>query len=97
MSHRPIFDKRIARLRKLTQRTPLPIGFDLVQWLKDRRYAQTTGEANRIILADRIRSGSHVIGTELIDGIGPDGQPEKQKVVARYQPARYKSDLIVLP
>lgn len=95
MSHRPIVNKKVARLRKL-MRQSLPVGFDLVQWLKDRRYAQTTGEANRLILNKRVRSGSHVIGIEIIDQPNALGEMEKVEIVQRYQPARYKQDLIVL-
>lgn len=61
MSHRPLNKKRAARVRKALRRTPAA-SLDIVQWLKDRRYAQTTGEAERIILAKRVRSESHPLG-----------------------------------
>lgn len=43
-------------------RSSLPARFDLVQWLKDRRYADTTGQAEKIILAGRVKSESHTLG-----------------------------------
>jgi len=61
VSSRPILKKRANRLRKVMRRTP--DGFiDLIAYLKDRGYAQTTGEAEKIILAGRVRSESHTLG-----------------------------------
>lgn len=95
MSHRSTTDKKIRRLRKMI-RQPLPVHFDLVQWLKDRGHAQTTREAAKLILDGRVRSGSHVVGTTTVEVVGADGKPEQHTVVDRYQPARYKAELIVL-
>lgn len=95
MSHRPIMQKKLRRLKKAL-RAPLPVHFDLVAWLKDRRYAQTTGEANRLILAGRVRSGSHTIGTTEVPKVDVTGEVTTETVVQRIQPARYKAELIVL-
>lgn len=61
MSKRPINTKRARRVRKLL-RKELPAYIDLIHWLKVRRYAGTTGEAERLILAGRVRSESHKLG-----------------------------------
>lgn len=61
MAKRPILNKKVAKVRKAMRRTP-PAYIDLVAWLKDRRYAQTTGEAEQIILDGRLRVDSHPIG-----------------------------------
>lgn len=61
MAKRPINKKRAARVRKLL-RKELPAYLDLIQWLKDRRYAQTTGQAEKMILDGRVRSESHKLG-----------------------------------
>jgi len=95
MSRRPSLDKKVARLRKMT-RTPLPRSFDLVDWLKDRRHAQTTGEANHLILSGRVRCGSHVVGIIEIPTQRPDGKLGTQKAVQRFQPVKYRDELIVL-
>lgn len=61
MSRRPILKKRANKVRKAL-RGELPAYLDLVQYLKDRGHAQTTGEAEKIILAGRVRSESHKLG-----------------------------------
>ena len=43
------------------RRTP-PAYIDLIHWLKFNGYAQTTGEAKRLIMEDRVMSESHVVG-----------------------------------
>ena len=96
MSQRPIIQKKLARLRKAT-RVPLPVNFDLVDYLKLHRHAQTTGEALRIIKAERVRNGSHVIGLIDVPVLGPDGEIKVEKDVHRVQPASVKDGLIVLP
>lgn len=65
MSHRPVTKKRVARVRKaLRQRIPAKI--DLVQYLKLRGYAQTTGEALRLIADDRVKIDSHPVKTRAV-------------------------------
>ncbi len=61
MSKRPIHKKKIARLRKAMRQTP-PAYIDLVRWLKDRGYAQTSGEAGRLMTDGKVRVGSHAVG-----------------------------------
>lgn len=61
MAKRPLNVKRANRVRKAF-RSDLPRWIDLIQWLKDHRYAQTTGEAEKIILAGRVRVESHKLG-----------------------------------
>lgn len=95
MSQRPTIQKKLARLRKAV-RPALPVYFDLVDYLKLHRFAQTTGEANRLILDERVRSGSHVIGLVDAPVQTPDGKMTTEKVVQRVQPARLKAELIVL-
>lgn len=63
MAHRPLNKKRADKLRRLMMHgsRPEPM-IDLVQWLKDRGHAQTTGQAERLILDGRVRSESHPLG-----------------------------------
>jgi hypothetical protein len=61
VSHRPVLKKRANKLRKVL-RAELPAYIDLVEYLKTRGHAQTTGEAEKIILAGRVRSESHKLG-----------------------------------
>lgn len=61
MAKRSIRRKQANRLRKALRASPATM-IDLVQYLKDRRYAQTTGEAEKIILDGRVRSESHKLG-----------------------------------
>ena len=62
MSHRPNNAKKLARLRKQLTRHSLPAYIDLVQYLKDRRYAKTTGQAKRMLLDGKVRVGANAVG-----------------------------------
>lgn len=109
MSHRPILKKRANKLRKALRRTPE--GFiDLIAYLKDRGYAQTSGEAEKIILAGRVQSESHKLGirksTQLKAGaalrasVGIElGEDDFEEVdaVARHVPADLRSTIQVMP
>lgn len=106
MSARPIRRKQANKLRKAF-RKELPRFMDLVQWLKDHGYAQTTGEANRIILAKRVKSESHVVGVTKAKvptsltiaqvAMGKTPTFEEREVVQRFVPAGFRSTLTVLP
>jgi hypothetical protein len=95
VSHRPINQKKLNNLRRAL-RPALPVYFDLVEWLKMRRYAQTTGEANRLILAGRVRNGSHRIGVKEVPVEQADGTLKTIEVVHRVQPGKYRDGLIVV-
>lgn len=105
MAKRPIEQKKIARLRKLINRRTPPAYIDLVRWLKDRGYAQTTGEAARLMVDGKVRVGSHAVGrerrlvappTSLIEGLqGVDKKPQEQWVPAPLIHAGLRSDLVV--
>ena len=107
MSHRPVLKKRANRVRKALRRTPETF-IDLVAWLKLHGYANTTGEANRIILARRVKSESHVLGVtkasvpkqgaRLKVAIGrelTDDDFEERDVVERLVPARLGGSIYV--
>lgn len=95
MSHRPRINKQLNRMRKM-MRTPLPVNFDLVDYLKLHRHAQTTGEAERLILGGRVRNGSHTLGIVKVPVQRPGGKIEHEDAVQRVQPAHLKDGLIVL-
>lgn len=108
MSHRSITDKKLNRLRKAVNRRPLPAYVDLVAWLKDRRYARSTGEAESLILAGRVKSDSHVIGItkarmptkastlNLLLGRHEDVEYEEREVVERMIPKARMENVQVL-
>jgi ribosome-associated protein YbcJ (S4-like RNA binding protein) len=64
MSHRPIHEKKMRRLRKTVARRSLPAFIDLIQYLKSRNYADTTGQAVRLLVDGKVRVDSHIIGRE---------------------------------
>ena len=66
MAHRPIHAKKIARLRKAL-RTTLPAYIDLVDYLRLRGYADTKGQALKLIESGRVRSDSHKLEHRLVD------------------------------
>lgn len=77
MSHRSIKDKQMRRLRKTLNRRPLPAWIDLVWWLKSNRYANTTGQALRLLLDGKVRMESHIVGRERVERI-VNGQTVEQ-------------------
>lgn len=93
MANRPILKKKLARLRKATQRTPLPAYIDLIRWLKDRRHANTTGEALRLLVDGKVRSESHVVGRRKHSFTGPDGEVHERWEPVQFVPANLRDTL----
>lgn len=100
MSRRPTTDKKLARLRKALSVGQLQAHIDLVDYLKERRYAQSTGQAKAMLLAGKVRAGANVVGRS------PDpnakavpGQPDMTDgfVLQRTIPARLRGEIQVLP
>ena len=60
-------NKKIRALERALRKGRTPTKINLIDWLKDRRYAQTTGEAMRIIRAKRVRSESHAVGVQQVN------------------------------
>lgn len=55
--------KKIRKLERALRKAGAPAAnIDLIDWLKTRHYADTTGGAVRILLAGRVRVDSHVVG-----------------------------------
>jgi hypothetical protein len=61
MAKRSIQQKKLNRFKKLFRRTPDRY-INPVEWLKDRGYASTSGQARQIIFDGRLRSESHKVG-----------------------------------
>jgi hypothetical protein len=61
MSKRPIVQKKLAKLRKSLRDRP-DTHIDIVSWLRDRRYAQTAGEAKKLILDGRLFADGRAVG-----------------------------------
>lgn len=95
MAHRPILVKKLNRLRKSMHVSP-PAFMDLVAWLKDHRHAQTTGAAHRLILAGKVRHGSHKVGIRYEEALDANGEIDRIPVVYPYLPSEWRSELIVL-
>jgi hypothetical protein len=91
VSHRPIHKKKLRRLRKAISRRPLPTYIDLIDWLKLRGYATTTGQAVKLLLDGKVRSDSHVIGRERISA----SEAERWAVVQRV-PASLRDSIRVV-
>ena len=94
MAKRPIREKQLRRLRKTLNRTPLPAWIDLVYWLKSRGYADTTGQALRMMLDGKVRSESHVVGRERVGRIIQGQEVEQWEPVYRV-PAKLRDTLHV--
>lgn len=91
MARRPIQEKKLRRLRKAVGRTPLPAYIDLIDWLKTRGHADTSGQARKLILAERVKSESHTLGIQRTGaGVVLDGQWPRV-------PARHAASIRVVP
>lgn len=93
MSRRDRTEKKLKRLRKTLKTQPLEAQINLLEWLQDRRYAQSTGQARKIILDGRVRSESHVLG---IRSVEHPLTHEKMEVVHPWVPARLRTTLHVV-
>jgi hypothetical protein len=67
LSHRPIIQKKLARLRKLTDRTPLVAYINALDWLQTRGYAKSNREAKEILTDGRLKVDSHPVGRERME------------------------------
>lgn len=74
MSKRSIRDKKIRKLERALRKAGAPqASIDLIDWLKTRNYAQTTGEAVCLLLDGKVRVESHVVGrTRIPNAFRPD-------------------------
>lgn len=61
MSSRPREAKKLSRLRKAMRDTP-PTSINLVQYLKDRRYARTSGAARQVLLDGKVSVDGEATG-----------------------------------
>lgn len=85
--------KKLRSLERIIRKGRLPAYIDLIQWLRDRRYASTAGGAREIIEAGRVRSESHTLGSRLaLDRTG-----QKTQVFEQYVPARLRDTIRVEP
>ena len=81
--NRPL-EKNARRIERAVRKGRIPTKINLVEWLKDRGHAQTTGEAVLLIQAGAVRSESHTLnGNHTITREVPEelrdpetGQPE---------------------
>lgn len=96
MSKRSSQDKKIRKLgRALRSAGAPPASLDLIDWLKTRGHAQTTGEAVRMLLDGRVMVDSHVVGrVEYLDAA------KGEKVAYAISPligAHHRSNITVKP
>lgn len=97
MARRPIRAKQIAAMRRSLRQQPTR-SINLVEWLRDRGYAQTAGEARRLILAGRVKSESHVLGVHVRQVPDPahPGDTRDESVVHPIVPADLRGTLHVV-
>lgn len=84
-------ERRINKLRKALRKDTLPAYIDLVQYLKDRKLVDTTGEAVRLIKDGRIKSESHVLGVTTVQVT----EDKAVEVFTRFVPARFRPSIEV--
>lgn len=96
MAKRDITAKKIAKLRKLMRQTPQG-SIDLVTWLKDRRYAQTSGDAKRLLIDGKVFKGKTAIGRNraFVQGPDPTKEPTLQWTAAPMVPASWRKKITV--
>lgn len=84
-------NKKLRRLERALRKGRLPRYFDVVHWLKDRGYANTTGQAIQLLLDGKVVSESHALGKQIIETPGPtkefpDREARKEEVFRRHYP-----------
>jgi hypothetical protein len=84
--------KKIRAIRRALRKGRLESYIDLVEWLKDRGHAQTTGEAYNLLTSGAVRTqGGHKLGRN------PSGGPQGLTYTPnRIVSARLRSQLIVV-
>lgn len=81
MSHRPINEKRSRRVRRAIERKSLPAFVRPERWLRTHGYAQTAGEARKLILDGRLKINANKVGFAEVKVEDADGNRSTQKVV----------------
>jgi hypothetical protein len=82
------------KIRRALRRTP-DAYFDLVQWLRDRGYANTNKQARALILAKRVKSDSHALGVAPAPVRMPDGKIEMVDTVFPHVPVEFRANVSV--
>lgn len=96
MSRRPIEEKQRRRASKVFSRRALPVYFDLVRWLVEHDRAATNREARELLLAGKVRSGSHVVGMRKVPTLQADGKTIKEEAqVVQCVPSTFRDSLLV--
>jgi hypothetical protein len=98
MSHRPTSEKKLRRFRKQLRKNAsnVPALIDLVDYLRTRGHASTTGEARKIILAGRVRADSHTLGVRRVPTMDGD-KVAMVDIVDPLIPADLRGAIQVLP
>lgn len=82
--NRPL-EKKARAMERAIRKGRVPTLINLVQWLKDHKHAQTTGEAVRLIKAGRVMSESHKLnGDKIIE------RQELNKETGKEETKKYK-------
>lgn len=95
MAKRSVKAKQVKRMRKALRVSP-PAFLDLIEWLQSHRHAQTADAAREIILAGRVRHGSHTVGIVQVNVKSPNGKLGTEPDVYPFVPAEWRADLIVV-
>jgi hypothetical protein len=94
VSSRPIQQKKLRKLERAIRKGGGPNAhIDLIDWLKTRGYAQTTGAAVRMLIDGKVRVDSHVVGRNEV----PDPFKKDKKVwgIAPLIPAHHRDRIVV--
>lgn len=83
-------------MRKALRKSPTRF-LDLRHYLKLHRYARTTGEADALILAGKVKSESHTLGIGKFERLNVKNEVEEFDVVQPWVPAKLRGSITVLP
>lgn len=93
MASRPREAKKLRKLKKALRNTP-PTSINLIEYLRVRRYAQTAGEARRLLTDGKVMVGSHVIGR--LEVPDPNKPNAKMFVAMPLVDAKHRGEIVVL-
>jgi hypothetical protein len=94
VSKRPIRQKKIRKLERALRKASAPAAhINLIDWLKARGHAQTTGAAVKLLLDGKVRVESHIVGrTRVPVPMRPD---EEEWGIAPLVPAHHRGNITV--
>jgi hypothetical protein len=90
-----LLNKRVRRMRRALRKGRVRAFIDLVSWLQLHGYADTAGQARKLIMDERVKSESHPLGFQIIELPDADGEMHKHRIFNPRVPADLRDSIYV--